>query len=157
MNLRLIGVIAVTAALTSALSVGAAQLSVTSAAQAAPRSTAVADPTEIDLLTKIADNTSTANGKLHVLGQDLLSILAEAKKSYSIEYLSAKRLRYINTNLVTLFDKFKNTFEYRNPVHTRYTVNEMTLIESTLCSMDLWLQDEVLDNTEPQLPPCGGH
>jgi hypothetical protein len=135
MNLRLIAVIAVTAVLSSVLSVGAAQLSVNSAAQASPPAARTTTPSETDLLTEIADNTSVANGKLHVLGEDLQSILSEDKKVYSINYLSAKRLRFINTNLI---------------------VNENTLIEATLCSMDLWLQDQVLDDTSPQLPPCGG-
>jgi hypothetical protein len=91
-----------------------------------------------------------------VLGEDLQSILSEDKKVYSINYLSAKRLRFINTNLIALFNKFKSTFEYRWPKDTKSTVNENTLIEATLCSMDLWLQDQVLDDTSPQLPPCGG-
>lgn len=156
MNYRLIATVIVTAALSSALSVGVAELAVTSAAQAAPPAASATDPTETDLLTDIANNTSVANGKLHVLGEDLQSILAEEKKVYSDTYLGAKRLRYINTNLIAFYKQFKSTFEYRNAPHTKYSVNELTLIEGTLCSMDLWLQDQVLDDTEPQLPPCGG-
>jgi hypothetical protein len=156
MNLRLVAVVAATAVLSSVLSVGAARLSVNSAAQASPPAARTTTPSETDLLTEIADNTSVANGKLHVLGEDLQSILSEDKKVYSINYLSAKRLRYINTNLLALYDKFKSTFEYRWPKHTKSTVNENTLIEATLCSMDLWLQDQVLSDNEPQLPPCGG-
>jgi hypothetical protein len=76
---------------------------------------------------------------------------------YSIDYLSAKRLRYINTNLIALYDKFKSTFLYRNGPHAKYDVNEMTLVEETLCSMDQWLQDEVLGNNDQPGPPCGGN
>jgi hypothetical protein len=155
MNLRLIAVIAVTAVLSSVLSMGAAQLSIDSAAQAAPPAARTTTPSETDLLTEIAGNTSVANGKLHVLGEDLQSILSEDKKIYSINYLGAKRLRFINTNLLALFDKFKSTFQYRNGPHSKYNVNEMTLIEETLCSMDQWLQDQVLGDGHHQLPPCG--
>ena len=86
-----------------------------------------------------------------------MSILAEDRKAYSIQYLSAKRLRFINTNLIAFLKQFKSTFVYRNAAHTKCTVNENTLIEGTLCSIDLWLQDEVLGDTRPKLPPCGGH
>ena len=92
MNLRLIAAVVVAAVLSSALSLGVSQLSAASPAQATPRSAAAA-PTDSELLAEIADNTATANGKLHVLGQDLQSVLSEEKKVYSINYLGAKRLR----------------------------------------------------------------
>jgi hypothetical protein len=150
MDTRLIATAAVTAALASVLSVGVAHLSVTGTAQAAP---STSTPSETQLLTEIVDNTSTANDKLHVLGEDLKSILSEDEKVYSISYLSAKRLRYINTNLLALDHDLKSDFTYRNPYHTKYTVNELTLLESTLCDVVFWTQDDATGSGSPELPP----
>lgn len=153
MNLRLIAAVAVAAVLSSGLSVGVSQLSAASPAPATPRSAAAA-PTDSELLAEIADNTATANGKLHVLGQDLQSVLSEEKKVYSINYLGAKRLRFINDNLIALYKHFKSVFSYRDPYKTHYNVNELTLLEQSLCNIEFWAKDEATGTGAHQGPPC---
>jgi hypothetical protein len=149
--------VAATAALSSCLSVGMVQAFSSAPAGAAPRASQVATPpSETDLLTEIAANTSTANGKLHVLGADLKSIRAAQKASAPYTKVSASRLKIIDTNLVAFYKKMASDLSYNGHATTKYVGNEAHLQEATLCEIEFWVQAESAGSApNVVLPPCG--
>jgi hypothetical protein len=158
MSSRLFGTVVAAAVLSSCLSVGLMQVIATPTAGAAPGvpQTGTA-PTETQLLTEIADNGATTNDKLHVIGGDLQSILSEDKKNESLTDLSAKRLRFINTNLGTFYKKFASDFSYSKPSTNKYTGNEMHTLVAAVCEVELDLTAEAAgDAPIVDFPPCGG-
>src|ERR1700710_1484496 len=115
MKTGLTATVVATAALSSALSVGMMQLTSSAPAGATPRaSSAAAPPPEMQLLTKIANNTAT----------------------------SAARLKIVNANLISFYKKMATDFDYHSP-RTGYVGNEQHLQEATLCDIDYWVQVEV--------------